>query len=115
MEVKYIHLNDGTLLLFSKYLGYQHAEVAARVCDALPADTADAGFVDFYEGEFEVWGRSLSLGVESHGRTNRLLNETANELKVYDLDGHGWLASNRDLPYEVVGRGFEGLRQFKIL
>lgn len=116
MNVKYVHLKDGTLIVFSKYVGLQHSEMAALLFEALPADTADAGFVDLYEDQFEVFGKSLSLGKEADGRTNRLLNEQADTFKVYMMENGQCFATNREVQNQsLAGIGLVGMRAFKIL
>jgi hypothetical protein len=89
--------------------------MAALVCGAGVEDIADAGFVDLYEGQFEVYGKSMSLGKEADGSTNQLLNEQVETMKVYDLNSQcRWFATNRETEHELVGTGLDSMRKFKI-
>lgn len=107
METKYVRSHNGLFAIFSNGLGMQHVAMAEHVDDA--RNVGDAGFVFEDEGEFKVYGKSISLGITSKAIAEKEMNDALakGEIRLYWYEGstgEGYIATNAQLPgdFEVL-------------
>lgn len=96
LNTKYVRLRDGTIVIFSEGLGYDHFSASCLITDN--DDVIDAGFVYIDEHDrFCVYGHSLSLNVRSDPfaaqdmqdalMSGRMMTRSLNECDFYAVVG----------------------------
>jgi hypothetical protein len=101
METKYVRSRSGIFAIFNTGIGLQHIDIV-HYLEIEPRLVSDAGFVDVMGDRLEVYGKSLSIGVEASLKAEEPMNRALREgkMRTYALGGDASLtfATNAILP-----------------